>query len=838
MSYRRFSGPRRALRTAIAIACLSVGLPLFPTIRNRMEPTVRAASFTVTTVSDNGDDLNPTPGSLRQMIINANNSPGTDTINFQIGSGVQTIIPPKPLPIVTDPVIIDATTQPGFTGSPIIELNGASAGNLAIGLQINAGSSTVKGLVINRFETGIFLNQNGNNIIRGNYLGTNVSGTAPFGNRSFGINIQGGTGGNTIGGTTIADRNLISGNGNTGLRITTNSNTVLGNYIGTDVSGNAALGNGNQGLRLDSSNNTVGGTAPGEGNLISGNRDIAIRITGGGNNKVIGNRMGTNAAGTGNLGNDAGGVHVFAGTGNTISSNSISFNGGLGIDLDVDTIHPPDGLTPNDVNDTDTGSNNLQNFPVLTSVDVQATSTIIQGTLNSTANAQFRLEFFASAQCDPTGHGEGQTFLGSADVTTAGNNVTFNVNLPVAISANQYVTATATNAAGSTSEFSQCMGGGQKLQFSQATYSVQENQPTAEITVTRSGDTSSAATVDYLTSDNSGLIPCQNNSNGVASARCDYATAAGTLRFAPGETTKNISIPLINDAYIEQPEVFNIKLSNPTGAGLDSVTTANITITSDDSQAAAQNPIDNQAFFIRMQYVDFLGRVAEPAGFDFWNNRMNNCPEGDICDRIDTSKRFFESDEFKERGYYVFKLYDGVLGRLPKYTEFVPEVARFNGTQTPQEQQQSKDAYLLEFINRQEFKTLYGQYLSPNGLTATDAAGFVNALSQKTGVTPASKQTLIDNLQSGLKDPAHTLEDFILTPEMNIVGSKLYDRGFITMQYFGYLRRDPEQAGFDFWQAQLTNQNSPHYHDYRFMVGGFLNSDEYRFRFALLPVTP
>jgi uncharacterized protein DUF4214 len=97
---------------------------------------------------------------------------------------------------------------------------------------------------------------------------------------------------------------------------------------------------------------------------------------------------------------------------------------------------------------------------------------------------------------------------------------------------------------------------------------------------------------------------------------------------------------------------------------------------------------------------------------------------------------------------------------------------------------------------------------------------------------------LINNLQTGARTPAQTLEDFILAPELSGIGTKFYDRGFITMQYFGYLRRDPEQAGFDFWQSQLIGPSAPHRGDYRFMVGGFINSDEYRFRFALISANP
>jgi hypothetical protein len=357
-------------------------------------------------------------------------------------------------------------------------------------------------------------------------------------------------------------------------------------------------------------------------------------------------------------------------------------------------------------------------------------------------------------------------------------------------------------------------------------------------TVTRTGDPSAAVSVDFITSDGSGQTPCQTNGNGIASDRCDYATAVGTLRFAAGDNApKTVQIPVINDSYVEPAEVFQISLRNPQGASL-SIAAAAATIFDNDTQAATTNPIDGQAFFIREQYIDFLGRIPDPAGFQFWTDRMNSCPAGQICDRTDTSQRFFQSDEFQERGFYVYRLYDGLLVRLPKYAEFVPDVARLNGFQSVAEQRASKDAYLTDFINKTEFKNIYGSYLSANGLTATNPTGFVNELCTRSGITPASKQTLINNLQSGARDPAHTIEDFILTPEMSTVGTKFYDRGFITMQYFGYLRRDPEAAGFDFWQGQLIGTNAPHRGDYRFMVGGFLQSDEYRFRFAMISATP
>jgi Tol biopolymer transport system component/subtilisin family serine protease len=384
------------------------------------------------------------------------------------------------------------------------------------------------------------------------------------------------------------------------------------------------------------------------------------------------------------------------------------------------------------------------------------------------------------------------------------------------------------------------------LKLSDSTYSVGEDEASGalSILVSRFGDTSSAATVSYSTSDAAGTLPCQTSLGFVASERCDYATAVGTLRFAPGETAKSISIPIINDAYQEPSESFTLTLSNAQGASLASPSSATIFITDNDTAGASANPINGQEFFIRQQYVDFLGRVAEADGLAFWMNRMNNCPAGQTCDRVDTAKRFFESDEFRERGFYVYKLYDALLGRFPLYAEFVPEVARLNGSQTVAEQRLGKDAYLLDFMNKAEFRTLYDQFLTADHLNARDAASaaaFVDALCARAGITPAGKATLVANLVDHLqnpstgRDPAHTLEDFILQPEINGDGTKFYDRARIVMQYFGFLRRDPDADGFNFWWKRVATPGSAQYHDYRELVNNFLRADEYNFRFAFLP---
>ena len=211
------------------------------------------------------------PGSLQQAILDANAASGLDTITFQIpGAGVHTITPANALPSITDPVVIDGTTQPGFAGTPLIEVNGASAGATSDGLRLTAGNSTIRGLAINRFGgAGIHVQlPGGTNFIQGNFIGTDPTGTLSQGNgsaaQSGGVWIDGSSG-NWIGGPYATNRNLISGNIGSGVYLLNCAgNTVQGNLIGTRVSGTVALGNSNNGISLyNAPGNQVGGTATG-----------------------------------------------------------------------------------------------------------------------------------------------------------------------------------------------------------------------------------------------------------------------------------------------------------------------------------------------------------------------------------------------------------------------------------------------------------------------------------------------------------------------------------------------------------------------------------------------
>jgi hypothetical protein len=263
--------------------------------------------FFVTNTNDSGD------GSLRKAINDANNSPGLDQIAFEIsGSGKHTIMPQSALPAITDPVILDASTQAGYVGVPIIELNGSQAGAGVDGLDITAGNSVVRGFIINRFVgisdsegvaegIGIILEGGGNNLIVGNFIGTDTAGANPARNDGSGIAIYGSSSHNVIGGTGPTDGNVISGNGISGIQVSVGSaggNLIIGNYIGVDASGNNGIANGGNGIYIDAPSDTIGEAVSGGRNIISANTLPGIGIDADGTGTVIvNNYMGTDWSG-------------------------------------------------------------------------------------------------------------------------------------------------------------------------------------------------------------------------------------------------------------------------------------------------------------------------------------------------------------------------------------------------------------------------------------------------------------------------------------------------------------------------------------------------------------
>jgi hypothetical protein len=737
----------------------------------------RAATILmVTTAQDSG------PGSLRQAILDANANVGTDVINFSIGSFQQTIALASPLPVITGEVSIDATTQPGYAGTPLIEVHpDDQTAFLGDGFSFTGGRNVLRGLIINGFRgNGVVLAGSNRSVVDGNYIGTDKTGTVAQGNTLNGILITSIE--NRVGGSTVAGRNIISGNGGAGVSIEAggsanivegnyigvdktgtsplpnetgvavsggvadntiggvgpdsgprniiSGNTfggisigaathtvVWGNFIGTNAAGDAALPNGSGDVIVTNANNTmIGGTvlSPGtgsgnvltsvvidggtqtvvQGNLIGTNaagtaditnRSVGVTVRGNaviggslldqrnvisgfnqgisfgnsGSGSVIGNYIGTDITGTVRIGNSTGvsvgsnikgiriggahftvanvisgntigielqsdgtivqgnfigtradgttalpngaygieiagfsdenvigGTEAFAGntiafndlngvivrrlstpfaSKNSIRGNNIRSNGALGIDLDANHV------TLNDTGDADAGPNGLQNFPNVVSVTTGATSTI-QGNLNSTPSSSFALDFYVSNSCDPSGFGQGATFIGSIPTTTDANgNATYSVQLPFSLPGS-VVTATATDAAGNTSEFSLChaVNTPGSVQFIATQQFVDEQAGLATITVSRTFGSVDNGSVDFATS------------SGTAISGADFTASSGTITFGPGEVIKSITIPIADDSLDEVPETINLTLSNAVGFTLGSRNTAVLIVTDND----------------------------------------------------------------------------------------------------------------------------------------------------------------------------------------------------------------------------------------------------------------
>lgn len=450
-----------------------------------------AADFSVLTTNDSG------PGSLRQAILDANTNPGPDRVLFNIpGAGVRVISVLSALPDITDSLVIDGYTQPGAKANSLdvgsdavilIRLQATSQSS-ADGLAIKASNCTVRGLSITNFlqqnplfitgGVGIGVRGGSGNKIEGCFLGIAPDGTtaAPNGR---GIDVA--TPGTVVGGTSPAQRNIVSGNGNEGILVISDGTTIAENYIGTDAAGAHAVGNAT-GVLFNGTFATsiLGGPAKGAGNVISGNQ-IGVGLghttngvfSGESNGVVVqGNLIGLAANGVGNLGNGQGvtiygsqnqiggagagmgnviafnpnnGVLVINGTGNSILSNAIYSTDRVNISLDGTGRQKP-----NDIGDGDSGPNNYQNFPAIESVDIANNSATIKGNLNSTPNSQFTIQLFAESQSLTDSK---QTYLGSTTVMTDANgDAAFTANFPVP-NANVLINATATSASGDTSQF-------------------------------------------------------------------------------------------------------------------------------------------------------------------------------------------------------------------------------------------------------------------------------------------------------------------------------------------------------------------------------------------------
>jgi hypothetical protein len=360
------------------------------------------------------------------------------------------------------------------------------------------------------------------------------------------------------------------------------------------------------------------------------------------------------------------------------------------------------------------------------------------------------------------------------------------------------------------------------IRFSASSYSAQEGSGGVLITVIRNGDTAGTITVDYATN------------SGTASERTDFTPALGTLRFAPGEMTKTFTVLITDNLTPETAETIDLMLFNPTGGASVSIPDAAfVTISDNDGAPTSINPIDESRFFVRQHYYDFLGREPDEPGLNFWTNVIESCGADAQCRevrRINVSAAFFLSIEFQETGYFVHRLhlFYSQFGRLgPIWREFMrdlQEVGRGLVVGAPGWER------LLEENKRAFIEDWYARHrllLTPQSLSDEQ---YVDALFEKISITPGSdeRRALIDGLAAGTETRATVLRKVAENPDFV---RREFRSAFVMTQYLGYLRREPDGPGFQFWLNKLNEFDGDFIRAE--MVKAFIASIEYRERFTL-----
>jgi len=403
------------------------------------------------------------------------------------------------------------------------------------------------------------------------------------------------------------------------------------------------------------------------------------------------------------------------------------------------------------------------------------------------------------------------------------------------------------------------------VQFSQAAYSIGEDGREAVITVTRTGDLSTSASVEYATEADASAVDCRTVS-GRASERCDFATARGALTFPAGDgSPRTFAVPIVDDAHVEGTEAFQLTLSNANNATLGGQSVATLTIADNDTNSQAANPLDDNSFFVRQQYRDFLNREADAPGFAFWmqtlQGYLDQCRAGDVLTcraraKAAVSEAFFVSVEFQQTGYLVYRLYKTAYPEsparprgLPRYAEFLRDAQQIGSgvvVGSPgweQKLEANKQQYFREFVQRPEFTSSYPESLS--------AEQYVAALLTTAGLPQAGverQDALVAYGAGGIEGRAKALLSIAESKRLFLLE---FNKAFVLMQYFGYLRRNADEgedasrpfSGYDFWLGKLNAESGD---TTRFntinellaptkraqMVEAFVVTGEYRRRFG------
>ena len=534
-------------------------------------------------------------------------------------------------------------------------------------------------------------------------------------------------------------------------------------------------------------------------------------------------------------------------------SGDANFLAGTGTLPGGQVVKAQTSLSINDVaiSEGDSGTKVL-NFTVTLSAASSLTVTTNYATANGTATAPSDYAAIASTLLtfNPGDTSKTVAVTINGDISFEPDE-TFTVNLSGATN------ATISKAAGTgTIQNDDASPGGSFFSFSNASYSVNEDAGIVTVTITRTNDVSQAANVDYATDDTGSSNNCAALLTGLASQRCDYTSLFGTLKFAANETQKTLDIPINVDAYTEGPETFTVKLSNPTGgAVLIAPSTAVVTINDSTPPAGVANPIDDTTTFVRQQYRDFLNREADLSGLAFWVNNLDKCKDPAqrqpgqtlaACievQRITTSAAFFLSIEFRQTGGLVRDFYVAALDRpatnnMPNFVEFMRDTQAIQKALTvgqgnwQQVLAANRTAFMNDFVTRAEFVGLY-----PTTDTPTQ---YVDKLYLHANVTGTQQERLdaIDDFGGAATaaDPGARGRALLRVTQNGAFQARELNRAFVHIQYFGYLRRNPNDPpdgnfnGFNFWVNKLNQFNGDFLQAE--MVKAFINSIEYRGRFG------
>jgi CSLREA domain-containing protein len=380
------------------------------------------------------------------------------------------------------------------------------------------------------------------------------------------------------------------------------------------------------------------------------------------------------------------------------------------------------------------------------------------------------------------------------------------------------------------------------IKFSAPNYNVNEGG-VATITVQRFGTLTQAATVDYATNDDSDpaqMVPCgPTPGNTLASSRCDFNSAFGRLSWAAGDgADKTFKVMTTQDSYVEGPETLTLTLSNLTGGAAFSGPSTELLTINDDAVEPPTNPVDDSNAFVEQLYRDFLNRPSDPAGKAFWVNNIDHCndpaqrPPGQTAaqcieiSRIVTAGAFFLSIEFQATGGTAYLTNKVSFGSRPNFVRFERDAQQIGqnyvfgapGAETILEA--NKVAYYNDYVTRTEFLNTYG---------GVSDQQYVNTLISNTGVsfTQQERDALINGLANHTETRATVLRKISEKPTF---GAAEFNSMFVLMEYFGFLRRNPDQAGFDFWLNKLNSFNGDYFAAE--MVKAFIECMEYRQRFG------